>query len=64
MSIIDVLKHNVFELQQQLNKAYKRIKELTELDKVYREWGYYVTYDQNDNDYLKSKIKKLKQYSQ
>tara|TARA_R100000084_G_scaffold40716_2_gene16678 strand:+ start:219 stop:683 length:465 start_codon:yes stop_codon:yes gene_type:complete len=62
MNMIDVLKHNVFELQQQLNKAYKRIKELTELDKVYREWGYYVTYDKNDNDYLKSKIKKLVVY--
>ena len=62
MNMIDVLKNNVFELQQQLNKAYKRIKELTELDKVYREWGYYVTYDKNDNDYLKSKIKKLVVY--
>ena len=62
MSMIEILKNNVFELQQQLNKAYKRIKELTELDKVYREWGYYVTYDENDNHYLKSKVKKLVVY--
>lgn len=64
MNIIEILKRNVFELQQQLNKAYKRIKELTELDKVYRQWGYYVTYDTNgdDNAYLKSKLKKLVVY--
>lgn len=61
--MIEILKNNVFELQKQLNKAYKRIKELTELDKVYREWGYYITYDNNwDNDYLKSKLKKLVVY--
>ena len=64
MNMIEILKHNVFELQQQLNKAYKRIKELTELDKVYREWGYYVTYDTNGDDtsHLKSKLKKLVVY--